>query len=431
MGKPAIIVENLSKRYFIEGALVPHMTLGESMMGSAKRFGNLICGKSTERSVNSEAHWALRDISFRVEQGEVWGFIGNNGAGKSTLLKVLSRITPPTSGTAKIYGRLGSLLEVGTGFHQELTGRENIFLNGSILGMRHHEIQQKFDEIVDFAQIEKFLDTPVKHYSSGMYVRLAFSVAAHLEPEILVIDEVLAVGDVRFQKKCLGKMQDVARSGRTVLFVSHNIPTIRNFCQKGVFLEEGHMRDIGPIDQVLNSYLSSFGDSGASTVFEACERPGNKEFNIHSIRLKDSYGNPIDSVHLSEEAVVEIVFETLCDDAQASFALTLMSQDGACVFSSLSNQEQTFYGKPMKRGIYTTECRLYPHLLNNGRFYATLVGIGSFGAGPFAIEKAISFEALDDGVLKGDYQGMYGGCVRPKLEWNTARSELLQPLYNP
>lgn len=241
MNNHAIVVENLSKKFLIGHVTDPYQTLREAIVSSIKapfnRMGRLLRGQTAGATELSEDLWALQDISFTIDQGEAVGIIGNNGAGKSTLLKILSKITPPTKGSANIYGRLGSLLEVGTGFHPELTGRENIYLNGSILGMKKGEIERKFDEIVSFAQIEKFLDTPVKHYSSGMYVRLAFSLAAHLEPEILMIDEVLAVGDVTFQKKCLGKMGNVAKSGRTVLFVSHNIAALRSLCQRGILLE--------------------------------------------------------------------------------------------------------------------------------------------------------------------------------------------------
>jgi ABC-type polysaccharide/polyol phosphate transport system ATPase subunit len=261
MSDTVISVHNLGKRYKI-GGQQPYRTLREKLDDKAvapfraarhlfTRNGN----GTTRRNSKSETIWALKDVSFDVRRGEVVGIIGRNGAGKSTLLKILSRITEPTEGYADITGRIASLLEVGTGFHPELTGRENIFLNGSILGMRRTEIQSKFDEIVAFAEIEKFIDTPVKHYSSGMYVRLAFAVAAHLDPEILLVDEVLAVGDAAFQKKCLGKMGDVAKEGRTVLFVSHNMAAMRRLCERGIYLDQGVMKSDGRIDSVTNEYL--------------------------------------------------------------------------------------------------------------------------------------------------------------------------------
>ena len=248
MSDIAIRVENLSKRYVIGRAGARHDTLRDALAGMFRREGG---GRG-------EAFWALRDVSFEVKRGEVVGVIGRNGAGKSTLLKILSQITEPTGGRAEIHGRVGSLLEVGTGFHPELTGRENIYLNGAILGMSREEINRKFDEIVDFAEIEKFIDTPVKHYSSGMGLRLGFAVAAHLEPEILVVDEVLAVGDADFQKKCLGKMSDVAGEGRTVLFVSHNMAAVQSLCKRGIILQSGSLAMSGSVETTVSHYLSTF-----------------------------------------------------------------------------------------------------------------------------------------------------------------------------
>lgn len=261
MSDVAIRVEGLSKQYRIGARQERYRALRDSitdaMIAPFRRAASLLRGQATGAAELNETIWALQDVSFEVKQGEVIGVIGRNGAGKSTLLKILSRITEPTRGHAEIYGRVGSLLEVGTGFHPELTGRENIFLNGAILGMRRREIERKFDEIVAFAEIEKFIDTPVKHYSSGMYVRLAFAVAAHLEPEILIIDEVLAVGDANFQRKCLGKMGDVARSGRTVLFVSHNMGAVSAICKRSLLLQDGKLRKDGFTKAVLPDYFVS------------------------------------------------------------------------------------------------------------------------------------------------------------------------------
>jgi lipopolysaccharide transport system ATP-binding protein len=256
MGDVAIRVENLSKQYRIGGPQAEYQTIRETLVGAARapfrRLASVARGQSSADT--HETIWALKDVSFEVKHGEVLGIIGRNGAGKSTLLKILSRITAPTEGTVDLYGRVGSLLEVGTGFHPELTGRENIYLNGAILGMTRAEIDRRFDEIVAFTELEKFLDTPVKHYSSGMYVRLAFSVAAHLEPEILLVDEVLAVGDVAFQKKCLGKMGSVAQQGRTVLFVSHNMQAIRNLCPRSTLLNEGKLISDTATDEAAQRY---------------------------------------------------------------------------------------------------------------------------------------------------------------------------------
>lgn len=261
----AIIAENLSKRYVINHAL-RHDTLRASLSHGLKGWWARL-NDPTARAITQEEFWALRDVSFEIQQGDVVGIVGRNGAGKSTLLKILSQITEPTSGRARIRGRIASLLEVGTGFNPELTGRENIFLNGSILGMARAEIRQKFDEIVSFADVERFLDTPVKRYSSGMYVRLAFAIAAHLEPEILIIDEVLAVGDAAFQKKCLGKMEDVASNGRTVIFVSHDLDSVSRLCRSGILLDQGRTVFQGGISEVVSRYVQSLpGPAGVADV---------------------------------------------------------------------------------------------------------------------------------------------------------------------
>lgn len=265
MSDIAIRVEGLSKQYRIGARQERYKALRdcltEAMAAPFRRAASLLRGQATGAAELNETIWALRDVSFEVKQGEVIGVIGRNGAGKSTLLKILSRITEPTKGYAEIYGRVGSLLEVGTGFHPELTGRENIFLNGAILGMRRREIERKFDEIVAFAEIEKFIDTPVKHYSSGMYVRLAFAVAAHMEPKILIVDEVLAVGDYEFQKKCLGRMEDVGKAGRTILFVSHNMVAIDSLCSKCIYLESGKVKLIDETAKVVPLYIGESSDS--------------------------------------------------------------------------------------------------------------------------------------------------------------------------
>jgi lipopolysaccharide transport system ATP-binding protein len=260
---PILELRNVSKEYVLGGAMRRHETLREILVRAAQKPYRVLMGRDNHSSNQREHFWALHDISFDVEPGDVIGIIGRNGAGKSTLLKIMSRITDPTDGYIRIRGRLASLLEVGTGFHPELTGRENIFLNGAILGMRKAEIVSKFDEIVAFSEIERFLDTPVKHYSSGMYVRLAFSVAAHLNPEILVVDEVLAVGDMAFQKKCLGKMSEVSQGGRTVLFVSHNMAAVQNLCRKGIVLNRGRLAFTGTAKDAIDYYLHSVSGSGA------------------------------------------------------------------------------------------------------------------------------------------------------------------------
>jgi len=317
MSDIAIRVENLSKQYRIGGPQARYKTIRESLTEAVqapfRRLASVVRGQSS--AVSNETIWALKDVSFEVKRGEVVGIIGRNGAGKSTLLKVLSRITEPTEGRAEIHGRVGSLLEVGTGFHPELTGRENITLNGAILGMKRAEIDRKFDEIVDFAEIEKFLDTPVKHYSSGMYVRLAFAVAAHLEPEILLVDEVLAVGDVAFQKKCLGKMGDVAREGRTVLFVSHNMAAIENLCARTILLEEGHSIRDGATKEAIAMYMAQGLDLQRQDLSDFSRRKGSGEIRIINISLRDGNDRPIAVAQCGETLKIALGFIKLRSDS--------------------------------------------------------------------------------------------------------------------
>ena len=295
MSQLAIQVEGLSKEYLVGGASKTYDRISDQIYDAVatpfRRAKALMRGNASGASNLEMRIWALKDVSFTVEPGDVLGIIGRNGAGKSTLLKILSRITEPTAGFADIYGRVGSLLEVGTGFHPELTGRENIYLNGAILGMRKSEIDNKFDEIVAFAEVEKFLDTPVKHYSSGMYVRLAFSVAAHLEPEILLVDEVLAVGDIAFQKKCLGKMGDVAQEGRTVLFVSHNMGLMQTLCERGIYLDEGSIQVDSSINQAVNAYLETLEKVGSQNLIDRTDRQGKGRVRLVGLEIMDENGS--------------------------------------------------------------------------------------------------------------------------------------------
>jgi lipopolysaccharide transport system ATP-binding protein len=284
MSKIAIEVAGLGKKYHIGSAQKSHYRLTDQVvdtfMTPFRRAGKLLRGQATSAAELDETIWALKDVSFQIKPGEVVGIIGRNGVGKSTLLKILSGITDPTEGYADIYGRVGSLLEVGTGFHPELTGRENIYLNGAILGMKKFEIERKLDEIVAFAEIDKFLDTPVKHYSSGMHVRLAFSVAAHLEPEILLVDEVLAVGDMAFQRKCLGKMDDVAKTGRTVVFVSHNMGLLQQLCERGIFLQQGAVHTDGTIGEAVDAYLQTLEQAKSQKLSERADRKGQGKVRL-------------------------------------------------------------------------------------------------------------------------------------------------------
>jgi len=349
----AVKVEGLSKRFLL-GQNFEH-TL-------SSRVGDLLRGKGLRRSAGREEFWALRDVNFEVAEGEALGIVGGNGAGKSTLLKVLSRITPPTTGRARVKGRLSSLLEVGTGFHPELTGRENVFLNGAILGMRKAEVQRKFDEIVAFSGVEKFIDTPVKRYSSGMYVRLAFAVAAHLEPDVLIIDEVLAVGDADFQKRCLGKMGEVAGQGRTVLFVSHNMAAVQKLCQRAVWMRDGQVAMAGAAGDVVGAYLESSSrpsaDGGALPpgylFYSQADEQGDNA-RVTRLQLLDMAGNPIEEAATFQPLRFRIEFEV--DVAYRSFSavLQIATTDGVVLLltSTAPDQQQPFSVAP---GRHVVEC---------------------------------------------------------------------------
>ena len=336
-----ITLENLSKRYLIGHQGNGHRTLrdvlADSLSAPARWLRNLQPARRGSQSggdrARFETFWALKDVSFEINEGEVVGVIGRNGAGKSTLLKILSRITEPTTGRVRIKGRVASLLEVGTGFHPELTGRENVFLNGAILGMRREEIKRKFDEIVAFAEIEKFLDTPVKRYSSGMYVRLAFAVAAHLEPEILIIDEVLAVGDHEFQRRCLGKMNEVAHSGRTVLFVSHNMTAIEDLCSQSVLLKNGMIECSGPTQRVVAHYLTSAAARSAWQINEQTEREGTGSARITQVELLAADSElPLDSLRFRQSFRLRFHYRAMKRLADPRFGFALLSDKGERVF---------------------------------------------------------------------------------------------------
>jgi lipopolysaccharide transport system ATP-binding protein len=306
MQEIAIVAESLSKQYRVPGRKDSFKTLRDALMRALtapfRRAGDILGGRGWRVRAPRETFWALEDVSFEIKRGEVVGIIGRNGAGKSTLLKILSRITEPTSGFAEIHGRMGSLLEVGTGFHPELTGRENIYLNGAILGMKRAAIRQKFDEIVAFAEVDQFIDTPVKHYSSGMYLRLAFAVAAHLEPEILLVDEVLAVGDVAFQRKCLGKMKDVAGEGRTVLFVSHNLAAVQTLCDRGIFLQQGRVFADGDVMETVETYHRTLEETALQDLTERTERRGHGKVRLLKVEVRNGDDRPSTTLMLGRPA---------------------------------------------------------------------------------------------------------------------------------
>ena len=427
---PAIRVDELSKQYRLgetRGAF-SYGSLRESLATAASGSWRRLRGGGTPAGDRRPTHiWALKDVSFSVAPGEVVGIIGRNGAGKSTLLKILSRITRPTEGSAEFRGRIGSLLEVGTGFHPELTGRDNVYLNGAILGMRRAEIARKFDAIVDFSGVREFIDTPVKRYSSGMYVRLAFSVAAHLEPEILVVDEVLAVGDAAFQRQCLGRMHEVSREGRTILFVSHNMPAITRLCSRALLFAAGRIVDDGPAEQVVAKYLSS--ELGAAARREWAPddpvAPGNDWVRLRSVRVIDEDGQSIESIDVRRKVGIEIVFDVCRREVPFVPGISLINEQGTPVFSAMDTHPR--WRQPVGPGRYASTAWIPGNLLNEGTVLAS-VALGTLTSGGKTVRQAtanevVAFQVVDPGeggTARGDFVGHWTAPVRPLLDWTLA-----------
>jgi lipopolysaccharide transport system ATP-binding protein len=362
------------------------------------------------RKRNHEKFWALKDVSLEVHEGEVLGLIGRNGAGKTTLLKILSRITRPTTGWAEIHGHVGSLLEVGTGFHPELTGRENTFLSGAILGMGKAEIERKFDEIVAFAELERFIDTPVKHYSSGMYVRLAFAVAAHLEPEVLLVDEVLAVGDASFQKKCLGKMGDVAKSGRTIVFVSHNMTAMRRLTSRAIWLEGGQIAETGPAAKVIDHYLQKNTKSNLESVWED-ERvaPGDDRVRLHSVRvIPQGNSDGLITVHIPLR--MEFSYWNYVPGAVLNVSMILNNLEEVCIFSTASDFA------PRPAGLIRHTVEIPGDFLNAGSYYVNMLIVKDASTGILFQNNVVAFDVAE-GEIVGNWYGQPLGAVRPQLKW--------------
>jgi lipopolysaccharide transport system ATP-binding protein len=406
----AISVDRLSKLYRIgAGRSSGYRTLRESLIDGLGSAWSRLRRRGGSASASSNEHWALKDVSFEIQPGEVVGVIGRNGAGKSTLLKILSRITQPHSGRVTLHGRVGSLLEVGVGFHQELTGRENIYLNGAIFGMSRREIARKFDEIVAFAEVDSFLDTPVKRYSSGMYVRLAFAVAAHLEPEILLVDEVLAVGDAAFQKKCLGKMDEVSRSGRTVLFVSHNMATIINLCTRALVLDHGRLVFEGPCEDGVGLYVKGCNADSASEV-DLGDHPRRRAGStpiLGRIRLRGADGSPADQIPCGQPIEIELEVDPRCTISRPHFAVGFEDMLGCRLFTAATYLTDSWSpkGRPPRR----VTCRIEQLPLTPGRYSISL------NAGPRewvwtdVIDQAVWFD-----VLENDF---YGNGRIPNPDW--------------
>jgi lipopolysaccharide transport system ATP-binding protein len=422
---PIIRVENLSKQYRIGARQTSYLTLREQVAGLARSPLNWFRrnGRSEDNTI-----WALKDINFEVMPGEVVGIIGRNGAGKSTLLKILSRITEPTTGQVDLYGRVGSLLEVGTGFHVELSGRENIYLNGAILGMKRSEIDRKFDEIVAFAEVEKFIDTPVKHYSSGMYMRLAFAVAAHLEPEILIVDEVLAVGDLAFQRKCLNKMQEVGDHGRTVIFVSHDIQAVSRLCKNIALMEAGRVIKYGPASEVISSYLISSLHTAAGREWERLEdTPGNEIVRLRSIRARAADEESGERFDVRKPVGIEMIYDVLKPGEVLVPNYHFYNGEGICAFV-LHDWGEEWRATPRPQGRYVSTVWIPGNFLAEGTF---LVGVAVTSYQPFKVHfyerNAIAFQVVDSlegDSARGDYAGFLPGIVRPLLKWETRRYSL-------
>ncbi len=438
MSDMAVKVDDIAKLYRLGVKDQTHENLGGAVLDFIKsplrnyrkyrslyRFDDAdLGGYGRSEGASSDIIWALRSVSFEIKKGEVVGVIGTNGAGKSTLLKVLAKITPPTRGRIEIHGRVSSLLEVGTGFHPELTGRENVYLNGTILGMRKREIDIKFDEIVAFSGVEKFLDTPVKRYSSGMRVRLAFAVAAHLEPEILIVDEVLAVGDAEFQKKCLNKMQDVGREGRTVLFVSHSMPAVTRLCPRSILLNEGEVMKDGVTEDVVGAYLHAGSGITAMRRWEdLSQAPGDETVRLRAVRTKSPDGEVKECFDIRHAIGLEMEFEVFQKGHYLMPFFTLTNDNGVKVFAII-DKDKVWRNRQRPEGRYVATAWIPGNLLTEGTFYiGAILRTPDRKRRPFNEEDVLAFSVVDShegDSARGDWLGMMGGVVRPMLDWETS-----------
>lgn len=420
-----IEVQNLSKSYRIGQKKELYYSLRDEIVNSIKKPVQWLKKQRT----NTENFWALKDVNFSVSKGEVIGVIGRNGAGKTTLLKVLSRITPPTSGQAIIRGRVNSLLEVGTGFHPELKGRENVYLSGAILGMTRKEIDSKFDEIVEFSEIGEFLDTPVKRYSTGMYVRLAFAVAAHLEPEVLFVDEVLAVGDYKFQKKCLEKMSKVSREGRTILFVSHNMASIARLCNRSILLEKGKLVMEGPTADVIEKYIGLRKEVGAEVSWEnPAQAPGDSSVKLKSVRVLSEQNKPSAKLDVSKDFSIELTYWNFLDGAKLLPRIYLVDNDGVFVLTaanlpSICVEPDPWYDRPSPKGLFRSVCKIPANLLKEGHYFVNVVVGNSAGLVDAYVhinqEQVISFEITDERSIYKEHSDYLMGVIQPRLDWKT------------
>jgi lipopolysaccharide transport system ATP-binding protein len=405
--KPILEIQNVSKKFRIQHEVQPYLSLRDSVMSVFNK-----------KKHNSEEFYALKEVNFNVFSGESIGLIGKNGAGKSTLLKILSKITPPSAGKIVSRGRIASLLEVGTGFHPELSGRENIFLNGSILGMKREEIRKNFNAIVDFSGVEKFIDTPLKHYSSGMQLRLAFAVAAFLENEILIIDEVLAVGDAEFQKKCMLKMEDISHNhGRTILFVSHNLNVINSLCTKALLLKDGMIKKSGITEDVVNYYLSNENENVSSLVWDKDTAPGDEEALIRSAKIIDEKGQEVRSIDISQKIGVEFIYEVIKPGKAKIPNLHLYTIKGDCVFVSAEHEDM----KLTKQGVYKTVVWIPGNTLNV-EVYSLSIALSTMTPVKthFWVKDALILETTENMNNRvNSYNQTIPGIIRPELRWET------------
>ena len=416
--RPIITAEQIGKRYRLGTRASSYVTVRETLMTALRAPFSL---QRENGKGDGSTIWALRDVTFEVKPGEVVGIIGANGAGKSTLLKILSRITEPTTGRVELFGRIGSLLEVGTGFHPELTGRENIFLNGSILGMARREIKRRFDEIVAFAEVSQFIDTPVKRYSSGMYLRLAFAVAAHLEPEILVVDEVLAVGDAAFQKKCLGKMDGIAREGKTVLFVSHNMTAIRSLCPRAILLQHGHKAMEGETGACIDRYLTEIykeASNEANLEKDRRMKIANQALHIERVRISSPEGRPL--VRAGEPVEIQLDFCVSDLIEGVVLGISVQSVDSVNILECRSSQHYGAIDR-LSPGKYRVDCRIDQNILSPGLYF---LGVGARCANKYLdyVPQAMTFEVYSDESVASLWLDDVGGCVRIPSQWTVPRS---------
>lgn len=424
----AMGLRDITKKYRIGGPMRRHASLRDAIVhaaaGPARGLRAMTrSGDARQADREAEEFLALRGVSFDIRQGEIVGLIGRNGAGKSTLLKILSRITEPTSGRAEVHGRLGSLLEVGTGFHPELSGRDNVFLNGAILGMRRQEIASRFDEIVEFSGVSQFIDTPVKRYSSGMYLRLAFAVAAHLDTEILVVDEVLAVGDASFQKKCLAKMEDVGQHGRTVVFVSHNMMAVTRLCQRTILLDEGRVVADGRSSEVVSDYLrQGVGSIAVREWHDAVSAPGNDIVRLRAVRIRLENGETSESIDIRSPVRVEMEFDVLASGHLLVPNFHFYNEEGTCVFIA-GDHDAEWQRRPRPRGRFTTTAWIPGNFLSEGTI---VVSAAVSTVDPVIVHyferDAVAFQVIDsmDGdSARGDFAGAIPGVIRPLLKWTT------------